>query len=203
MQLKAFQRLPDNVTVRYHPILFAGLLNAWGQKGPAEIAQKRLQTYRYCAWQAKRRGIAFRMPATHPFNPLPLLRLTLALGTMPQHITQIFDFVFAEGGNVHDLSERKVLYARLGVSNGEQLGTSDAIKMQLRIETQAAIDAGVYGVPTFAIDGELFWGDDCTDLVLEVLADPEMLQRDELGRVADLQMGVTRTARGPTTRAPD
>ena len=45
-----------------------------------------------------------------------------AHGVQDQNVT-----VAAEGGNVHDLSERKVLYARLSVSNGEQLGTSDAV----------------------------------------------------------------------------
>ena len=32
--------------IRYKPILFAGLLNAWGHKGPVEIPEKRRFTYR-------------------------------------------------------------------------------------------------------------------------------------------------------------
>ena len=61
-------------------MLFAGLLNHWGQKGPAEIPAKRRWTYRWCTWWARELGIPFRFPAAHPFNPLPHLRLSLAGG---------------------------------------------------------------------------------------------------------------------------
>ena len=66
--------LPADVDLRMKPVLFAGLLNHWGQKGPAEIPAKRIWTYRSCAWTAQSLGIPFQAPAAHPFNPLPYLR---------------------------------------------------------------------------------------------------------------------------------
>ena len=79
----AFERLPRalpaNATVRYVPLLFAGLLRHWGNVGPAEIAPKRRFTFEHVAWIAHRDGIRLAMPAVHPFNPLPLLRLAVAL----------------------------------------------------------------------------------------------------------------------------
>ena len=45
------------VQVSYKPVLFAGLLNHWGQKGPAEIPAKRKWTYRWCTWWARELGI--------------------------------------------------------------------------------------------------------------------------------------------------
>ena len=59
-------------------MLFAGILGAHGQKGPAEIPAKRAFTYRFVLWQAKRLGIPLKLPHEHPFNPLPLLRLAIA-----------------------------------------------------------------------------------------------------------------------------
>jgi 2-hydroxychromene-2-carboxylate isomerase len=48
--------LPADLQIEYRPVLFAGLLGHWGQKGPAEIASKRRYTYRWCNWWAKRLG---------------------------------------------------------------------------------------------------------------------------------------------------
>ncbi len=56
-------RFSEKLEIRYRPILFAGLLNHWGQKGPAEIPPKRTWTFRYCTWWAAQQGIAFRSPA--------------------------------------------------------------------------------------------------------------------------------------------
>ena len=79
----AFERLPQvlegvSYSVRYRPVLFAGMLKAWGQKGPAEIEPKRAWTFRHVHWLAHQWGIPLDTPAVHPFNPLPLLRLALA-----------------------------------------------------------------------------------------------------------------------------
>ena len=87
----AFERLPEAlaglpVAISYRPLLFAGLLNQWGQKGPAEIEPKRAWTFRHVAWLAHRYGVTLQTPAQHPFNPLALLRLATAcapMGEMP------------------------------------------------------------------------------------------------------------------------
>src|SRR5690606_26909946 len=84
----AFETLPAalmglSVRVRYRPVLFAALLKAHGQLGPAEIPGKREWTYRQIAWLAHCQGVRLDLPATHPFNPLPLLRLALATAAGP------------------------------------------------------------------------------------------------------------------------
>jgi len=82
----AFECLPRalmglSVRVRYRPVLFAGLLKAHGQLGPAEIPGKRAWTYRQVLWLARQHGVPLDLPASHPFNPVPLLRLGLACAT--------------------------------------------------------------------------------------------------------------------------
>ncbi len=100
LQLMDFKRLPDSLEIRYRPVLFAGLLKHWGQKGPAEIPAKRRHTYRQCQWLADRAGVPFKFPPVHPFNPLRALRLCIALGTEPAVIGAIFEFIFAEGRDI-------------------------------------------------------------------------------------------------------
>jgi hypothetical protein len=71
------------------------------------------------------------------------------------------------------------------------VATSDA-KGRLRAWTEAAADAGVFGVPTLAIDGELFWGADAMPMVEAYLADPGLLARGEMVRIVSLPTGAER-----------
>ncbi len=192
LQLMQFKRLPDSLAIRYRPILFAGLLKHWGQIGPAEIPAKRRQTYRQCQWLAERAGIPFKFPSVHPFNPLRALRLCIALGTEPAIIGAIFEFIFAEGRDIQSDDNWKLLAERLEAEDSDALVSQQAVKDALRDNTEEAIRLGIFGVPTFAIGGELFWGVDMTDLLLEYLADPQLFSRDEMARLDRLPMGVKR-----------
>lgn len=192
LQLMDFKRLPDSLEIRYRPILFAGLLKHWGQKGPAEIPEKRLQTYRECQWRADRAGIPFRFPSVHPFNPLRPLRLCIALGTEPAVIGAIFEFIFAEGRDVQDDDEWRALAARLEVDDADGLASRPEVKDVLRENTEEALRRRVYGVPTFAVRDQLFWGSDTTDMLLDYLADPKMFSRGEMARIGEMPMGVER-----------
>ena len=192
LQLMEFKRLPDSLEIHYHPILFAGLLKHWGQKGPAEIPAKRRQTYRECQWRADRAGIPFKFPPVHPFNPLRALRLCIALGTEPALIGAIFEFIFAEGRDVQADGDWQELLARLHVDDAETLVSQASVKDRLRENTEEAIRRGVYGVPTFALGEQLFWGADKTEMLLDYLADPALFSRGEMARIDAMPMGVTR-----------
>jgi 2-hydroxychromene-2-carboxylate isomerase len=193
LQLMDFKRLPDTLEIQYRPVLFAGLLKHWGQKGPAEIPGKRRQTYRECQWRADRAGIPFKFPNVHPFNPLRALRLCIALGTEPAIIGAIFEFIFAEGRDLQSDSEWKALAARLDVDDPDALVSQSAVKNLLRENTEAAVRRGVFGVPTFAVGKELFWGADMTDMFLDYLADPTLFSRGEMVRLDSLPVGVVRS----------
>ena len=186
LQLASFERLPSDLSVRLKPVLFAGLLGHWDTKGPAEIPAKRRQTYRYCHWLAGKRGVPFKTPPRHPFNPLALLRLTLVLGSETEAVRRIFHHVWGAGRDGQDPAALAALAAELGVADLDTRIGDPAIKQALRDNTEEAVKQGVFGIPSFVIDGEVFWGDDLTDMMLEYLEDPGMLARGDLGRLADL-----------------
>ena len=196
LQLMDFKRLPDSLSIRYRPILFAGLLKHWGQKGPAEIPEKRLQTYRECQWRADKAGVPFRFPDVHPFNPLRPLRLCIALGTEPAIIGAIFEFIYGEGRNVQDDEEWRALTHRLGVDDADALIARPEVKQALRANTEEAVRRGIYGVPTFAVRDQLLWGSNLTDMLLDYLADPGLFSRGEMARIAGMPMGVEREKGG-------
>jgi 2-hydroxychromene-2-carboxylate isomerase len=179
-----------SVEVSYKPVLFAGLLNHWGQKGPAEIPAKRRWTYRWCTWWAKELGIAFRFPAEHPFNPLPHLRLALACDSRPDAVKRIFEALWMSGANANDPAMLQALCRELNVDPA-RLAT-EGIKALLRRNTEEAAAKGVFGVPTFVADGEVFWGADAVDFLKAFLRDSSVLRNDEMRRVDALPVGAAR-----------
>jgi len=188
--LHRLKELPQDVKLEYRPVLFAGLLGHWGQKGPAEIASKRRYTYRWCNWWAKRLGIPFRFPAGHPFNPLQHLRLSIACDSTPEAVRRIFDSVWAGGGDASNSLAFGALSRGLGI-DPTQLGAEE-IKDALRRNTEQAAARGVFGVPTFEIDDELFWGADSIEFVAAFLADPSVLRNDEVRRLDGLPVAAAR-----------
>jgi len=184
------ERFGADVRIDYRPVLFAGLLNHWGQRGPAEIPGKRAWTYRWCTWYAAQRGIPFKLPQAHPFNPLGYLRLAIAANCEPAAIRRIFERLWTTGADPADPRVLEELAASLGIAR-EQLA-EPRVKESLRTNTDAAIKDGVFGVPTLVIDGEVFWGADATDFALAYLKDRSVLDNEEMRRVSALPVGAKR-----------
>lgn len=184
------EREASGEPVRLVPIVFAAVLDARGQKGPAEIPGKREFTYRHVLWLARRAGVTLRFPPAHPFNPLPSLRLSIAAGDTPEAVDSIFDWLWTQGRAGDSVEALVPLMAALDVP-ADAL-ESDSTKAALRANTDAAIATGVYGVPTLSLDGELFWGNDAFDFAMSALDDPALLQDEEMRRVTDLPVGLHR-----------
>lgn len=188
--LNRLKELPAGVAIEYRPVLFAGLLNHWGQKGPAELPTKRRYTYRWSHWWAHSLGLPLRYPAAHPFNPLHHLRLAIACGSTPDAVRKIFDSVWTTGEDASDQERFASLCADLGVAV-EALGAAK-VKDVLRRNTEAAAQAGVFGVPTIEVDGELFWGADSIDFLRAFLADPSAVRNGEMRRLDGLPVSAAR-----------
>lgn len=192
LQSRMLDRFAGKAELTLVPVLFAGLLGHWKNVGPAELPPKRAWTYRYCTWFGRRHGIPFKMPPSHPFNPLKPLRLAIALGATPPAVSAIFEFIWAEGRDPSAPDEWAALGARLGVADPEAAISAPAVKDALRANTEGAIAAGAFGVPSFVIGGEVFWGVDATDFALDYLANPALLADPEYRRVAALPAAAER-----------
>lgn len=195
----AFERLPKalqglSYTVRYRPVLFAALLKHHGQLGPAEMAGKRAWTYRHVLWLARTHGVPFDLPAAHPFNPLPLLRLAVACSPAGEPnrwvCEQVLHHVWRAGGADATAPERLAeLAARL---QPQRQLDEDAARERLRAHTAEALERGVFGVPTCEVDGRLFWGFDALPMLRQQLAGDLPLPEDEWERAGDWPVGVQR-----------
>lgn len=185
--------LPQFGRIQPVPIALGAVLHHLGNLGPAEIPAKRRFTYRQLLWNAEQEGVPLRFPPAHPFNPLASLRLCIAAGSRADAVDAIFNWIWRDGRAAETAGELDELAARLGVSEAEGAIAAPEVKEALRRNTEAAISAGVFGVPTLSIDGELFWGNDAHGLMAEVLAQPERLQDPEWLRVQALPASVHRS----------
>lgn len=205
----AFEALPKalqghSVAVHYRPVLFAAMLKQHGQLGPAEIPGKRDWTYRQVQWLAHTQGIRLELPAAHPFNPLPLLRLGLstatddAPGETNRWVTeQLFHHVWHGGQDAVSPERLQALRERL-MDHMAQRGKpwlepdSDTVKQRLRANADEALALGLFGVPSVVVDGRVFWGFDALPMLSAWLAGDAWFAIGAWERAAELPAGVRR-----------
>lgn len=188
----ALRREPLPITVEPRPVLFAGLLNAFGHKGPAEIERKRRFTYELCTWTAQQQGMPFVMPSVHPFKPLRYLRLILALGATAEAVSAVFDQLYTTGCDPDSDQAWSQLLDRLGM-NGDALAMDDPeIKARLKDNTANAAAAGVFGVPTVTVGDRLFWGLDSLPMLRAYLREDPALDSPAMRAVSSVHFGASR-----------
>lgn len=175
----AFERMPEvleglSYTVQHRPVLLGALLQRNGNPGPAGIAAKRAWTYRHVHWLGESLGVGLDMPAEHPFNPLPLLRLALQCsddGSINRFVAgAVLRHVWQGGQGALDARRLEDLQQQL---QGQLRTDAEAVqraKDLLRRNTDAAAEAGVFGVPAWEVDGKLFWGLDGLPMLRAYLA---------------------------------
>ena len=148
------------------PVLFAGLLNHHGTKGPAEVPAKRRYLLFDTIRKARALGVPFGPPKHHPFNPL----LALRAASVPMDAIKrraLVDRIYAgvwsgRGENVEDVTTLSAIAREVGLDADALIADATSTEGKARVKTQTdrALEEGVFGVPTAIVDGEPFWGVD-------------------------------------------
>jgi 2-hydroxychromene-2-carboxylate isomerase len=202
-QIHAIAKRHDR-EVRPIPVLFAAMLKHSGTLGPAEIPLKRAYIFKDTVRTARHFGVPFSAPPSHPFNPLLALRVATAEPTR-EVIDALYRATWGGGGGIEtDASVARAL-DDAGLSSTELLARANdpATKQQLRDATDAAIAAGVFGVPTIIAEGpivnvpggperELFWGVDSFAHLERFLAGDDPVTTDDADSFSRLAPSATR-----------
>ena len=170
--------------VEWSPVLFAAMLNHNGQKGPIEIPSKRLYTFKNVLRTAHDHGISIQAPPSHPFNPLLALRL-VTLRPRPDWIKKLFCAVW-DGGQGIETREAIAAVLPEAVDDFDE-AESPENKARLRENTEQAIERQVFGVPSFEIGDEVFWGFDSFPHVRRFLAGEDPIDSETFQRWLDLK----------------
>ena len=141
-----------------------------GNAGPLSIQSK--AAYNIAEFQrwAKRYGVPAKFSPHFPFNTIRIVRGAIAAqlcGRFLEFHSAAFRAIWEQG---QDLSKEEALRGLL-----EQAGIDptliegDDIKNRLRANVDEAVSRCAFGVPTFFVNGEMFWGNDRLDFVEEAL----------------------------------
>lgn len=159
-------------TVVSRPMLLGGVFKAVGQANvplatfsPERQAHTMADLERWAAYL----GVPYRFPTRFPMSTVKALRAT---SLVPEERRRAFrEAVFrAYWADDRDISDDAVLADLLGPDSGVLAEVSQPeVKAALVAATEEAVSRGVFGAPTFIVDGELFWGQDRLELVEERL----------------------------------
>jgi 2-hydroxychromene-2-carboxylate isomerase len=190
-------------TVTPVPVLFAAMLDASGSMGPAEIPAKREYMRRDVMRLSRALGVPIAPPATHPFNSLAALRATGCVDDGAARwavVDAIFRATWVDAEHVDDPG----VLARVISGAAAGAGVDGAVivraasdpdaKARLRRDTDEAIAAGAFGVPTVFADDEPFWGVDSLPLLDHHLAGERASTPEDLERWRRVQPSAQRRA---------
>jgi len=167
LALEAAGAFADEHDVRWdlRPISYGALLGKTGLLGPVEVPVKRAYTFDDVARAARLAGLELVGPPAHPFRSLEALRTMWLFREAPEALVLARGLAAATWRMGRDLTRVEVLESvvtEVGLDAAElkeRIAAPEA-KRGLVEETEAAFEAGVFGVPTFGFEGELFWGHD-------------------------------------------
>lgn len=182
------KKSPTDITIHYKPVPLGSLLNHWQLKGPGEIEPKREFLLKQMLRYSTKNEIPFTTPKTHPFNSLYALRLALK-GVAGAHQEKVISSLWQAGWQDRiDMGEPDELLAVLrrdGLPADElyEKSFTREAKAELKSNIQEALSFGAFGVPSFVHEGELFWGNDSIENLLEYINGTDVLDREKLSNL--------------------
>jgi 2-hydroxychromene-2-carboxylate isomerase len=122
------------------------------------------------------------------------LRLLAALDGDPRAARMVMDRIWRDGFDLSVEQNLEECCAALGLDAAKAAALVGApeTKAKLRANTDAAVEAGLFGVPTLQIGEELFWGADALPMARAYLEDPAIFKSGEMLRVATMGASVSR-----------
>ena len=158
----------EGIEVDHVPIYIRGL--EYFSKGVPFTAAKMKYIVDDLHRVARHHGVEIRVPSVFPVNGLYALRGALVAqdaGRFDEYHRRLFRATWAEDANIGDRAVIIELASKLGLDAADfaQRLASDDVKQRLRANTERAVERGVFGVPSFFVDDELFWGQDRVDYV--------------------------------------
>ncbi len=168
--------LETGATLNYRPMLLGGVFQATGNHSPSTVPAKGAYMNDDLGRYAKRYGVPFRSNPFFPINTLTLMRAVTAVQmSEPVRFSQLVDALYkAIWADAKDMNDPAAVAAVLQAAGFDpQVLVAQAgdpqVKDRLKAVTQDAVARGVFGAPTFFVDGQMYWGQDRLDFIKEAL----------------------------------
>ncbi len=177
----AATRLPQiaektGAEIAYKPILLGALMDAVGNRPPATCRNKAKYMMQELQDIAVEYGVPFTFPAKFPIMALMPLRGTLLIENDLREepfIQQVFRAYWGEG---KDITKEEVIApiaeeCELNWTHFQRECKEEAIKQKLKDQTNEAVERGLFGVPTFFVDGKMYFGNESLPRIEKALAE--------------------------------
>jgi 2-hydroxychromene-2-carboxylate isomerase len=163
------------LSVDYTPMLLGGVFKATGNNSPVAIPAKGHYMMAHDLPRfARRYGVALNVNPYFPINTLNLMRGAIAaqrLNCSDTYVDAVYDAIWVQGKNMGDPAIVAAVLAEhdLDAVALLELSQTPEIKSALIANTEAAVARGVFGTPTFFMEGNMYFGQDRLDFVEEAL----------------------------------
>lgn len=156
------------------PVLLGGIFKATGNQPPATVQKKGEYMFKDIQRWSNKLDISFKMNPYFPILTVPHMRgaiLAQKKDILEDYMQSMFDSMWLKGLNLNDQEILTKVASESGIDPNDFAEgiSSDEIKDELRVNTQFAIDKGAFGVPTYFLENEMFWGIDSIKFLLESL----------------------------------
>lgn len=175
----AYKQLPKiasrhGARIVWTPILLGAVFKATGNTSPAMVPAKARYMNADMARFAKRYNVVLNFNTHFPVNTLALMRGAVAYQATNQfdiYVNAMFDAMWAHPRNLNDPGEVGQVLHDIGIRTADFMSRIEHVdvKEKLKANTESAIARGVFGAPTFFVNGEMFFGQDRLDFVEEAL----------------------------------
>ncbi|MCQ4313020.1 2-hydroxychromene-2-carboxylate isomerase [Pseudomonas stutzeri] len=164
--------------LHYRPMLLGGVFQATGNTSPATVPAKGRYMLADLQRHARRYGVPFVFNQHFPINTLSLMRgamgyLAIQPDAFPRYLDAMFRALWIENRNLADpaVIAEVLQQAGLNPEQFEAMLQNGEIKTMLKANTDEAVQRGVFGAPSFFVDGELFFGQDRLEFVRAALGE--------------------------------
>ncbi len=175
----AYKQLPKiaarhGARIVWTPMLLGAVFKATGNSSPAMVPAKARYMNQDLTRFAKRYGVVLNFNTHFPVNTLPLMRGAVAYQSTNQfdiYVNAMFDAMWAHPRNLNDPNEIAHVLKDIAIDPGDFMARIERaeVKEKLKANTEGAAARGVFGAPTFFVNGEMFFGQDRLDFVEETL----------------------------------
>jgi 2-hydroxychromene-2-carboxylate isomerase len=167
--------------LEYRPMLLGGVFQATGNQSPMNVPAKSRYMKDDLARFAQRHGVPYQHNPHFPINTLTLMRGAIGLqmrdeARMLPYVAAINRAIWVDGKNMNDPAVVAGVLQAAGFDPQAlvALAADPQVKERLKEATQEAVERGVFGAPTFFVDGQMYWGQDRLDFVEETLKEKQI-----------------------------
>ena len=158
----------------YRPMFLGGVMQASGNLPPGTLEVKGQYLRKDIARWAEHYGIDYNRNPNFPQNTLKALRLAIVAqqdGIFPEVHGALYTAMFVDG---KDLSDDRILGEIMNSTGLDAPATfsriaQQAIKNELKANTEEAVARGAFGAPTFFVGDKMFFGNDRFDFIEKAL----------------------------------